>query len=316
MSDLFQSADGLPAAILFPGQGSQRKGMLKSLCEKHPELRDPVGSLLDLAGKEWISLLGSEEGLDWTTSRTAHLAIVVAGITSFRLLLQRDMLRPQFLAGHSLGELTALACANVLTDQQVIRLALARGEAMDLAAEKMPGGMMAVVGMEMKRVEEILDKMRDEEEARIWLANINAPNQIVVAGSPEALEKGKPKLEEQGGRVIPLATAGAFHTPLMRSAADRFAEALASETWGEPSIPVVSSRTGKRITTTASLRSALTLQMLQPVLWTDTMAFLKRAGVTRVVEMPPAGVLTNLAKRLEFQHILEMDTVFEKDVVN
>ena len=267
-------SDSHKTALLFPGQGSHE-----------PEMRDTVAAarpdLLELAGE----LVGSdpfERVADGT--RFAQPAIYCAALAGWERL---DRPEGNFAAGHSLGELAALAAAGALDHHDGLRLAVKRGALMQSAAEQGGGGMLALLG---------------EREAALELANAhyltvandNAPEQLVVAGPPERLEAGRRAARGAGLRAMRLPVAGAFHSPEMEPALTGFREALTTVEFQEPRIPVVSCTTAREFTLP---RAELAEALVRPVRWRQTLQALRERGVERFVETGPGDVLTKLVER-------------------
>jgi [acyl-carrier-protein] S-malonyltransferase len=204
-------------------------------------------------------------------------------------------MRPRYLAGHSLGELAALAIAGVYSPEAGLELVVERSRLMALRAAETPGGMAAVLGMDGEEITAVLGGMQG-----VWLANDNAPGQVVISGTHEGLERATAALSEAGARrILPLTVAGPFHSPLMGPAAAAFATLLEKTAFSDARIPVVSNAAPTAATDAATLRERLSLQITSPVRWTETMTFLRGAGVDTLVEAGPGAVLKGLARRME-----------------
>ncbi|MBE0476237.1 MAG: ACP S-malonyltransferase [Coriobacteriia bacterium] len=280
-------------AFVFPGQGSQRRGMLDAL----PPV-DALDRLLDaaeaLTGLELraVALLGSEE--DLADTRVAQPLLYLADWAWGAALLEANV-TPAALAGHSLGELAALALAGVYSVEAGLQLVAERSRLMAAAAAGSAGGMAAVLGMEAETVAYAVADIPG-----VWVANDNAPGQVVLSGTHEGLEAATKGLTEAGARkVVPLKVAGAFHSPLMQPAGDAFAEVLAATSFADALWPVVQNADPVPTRDGTEIRARLAEQITAPVHWTDTMAALRRAGAAVLVEAGPGGVLKGLARRVE-----------------
>lgn len=261
-------------ALLFPGQGSQQPGMRDGVAAARPDL-------LELA----CELVGSDpfERVDDGT-RFAQPAIYCAALAGFERLGRPEA---AWAAGHSLGEMAALAGAGALDDEDGLRLAVERGRLMQAAAEPGGGGMLALLGDR--------DAALDLIDAHaLTLANDNAPMQIVAAGPAEALEACRKAARGAGLRAMRLPVAGAFHSPEMEPALAGFRDALAEVQFSEPRIPVISCASGREFT---SPRAELADALVRPVRWRQTVAALVERGVERFVETGPGEVLTKLVER-------------------
>src|SRR5215208_4526017 len=263
-------------ALLFPGQGSQTADMRETVERHRP-------ALLELAHREVGPEL-FERAADGT--RWAQPAIFCAALAGWESL--REGVEPDFMAGHSLGEITALVAAGAISDEDGLRLVAARGRLMQEAAEETgDGGMTAVRAREGNR--ELI-----AEVAAVAIANDNAPDQLVLSGALSALDDAEAQLKERGVRAKRLPVAGAFHSPLMEPAVEPF-RALVNETEiGEPAVPVYSCVTGEPFDDIAGL---LVRAITEPVRWLDVMRALDARGVIDFVESGPGQVLTNLVKK-------------------
>jgi [acyl-carrier-protein] S-malonyltransferase len=204
-------------------------------------------------------------------------------------------LAPTALAGHSLGELAALAVAGVYSAEAGLELVVERSRLMATVAANTPGGMVAVLGLESTAIAAALTGVEG-----VWIANDNSPGQTVVSGTPEGLQAAEESLTAAGARrIVALAVAGPFHTPLMEPAAARFADLLAAATFADATVPVFQNTSAGPATDAATIRQRLASQIVSPVRWTETMESLKDAGVTALLECGPGAVLTGLAKRVD-----------------
>jgi [acyl-carrier-protein] S-malonyltransferase len=280
-------------AFTFPGQGSQRPGMLDMLPET-----DGIDRLLDaaeaLSGLPLRRIASEGPTEDLSDTRAAQPLLYLADWTWGAAMLDAG-LEPVALAGHSLGELAALAVAGVYSVEAGLELVVERSRLMAEAAASTPGGMSAILGMQRSEIELALSELAD-----VWVANDNAPGQTVISGTPGALETAEAVLIDAGARkVVRLAVSGPFHTPLMKRAADAFSATLAQAQFSDASIPVIQNAEPTYATDAATIRARLAAQIISPVRWTETMQALSAEGQTLLVEAGPGTVLTGLAKRVD-----------------
>lgn len=278
---------------LFPGQGSQSVGMGRALAEAEPQARALWEEADQVLG---FSLSGlAFEGTDAELQRTenAQPALLTASIASLRVLQSRDALAPaSHLAGHSLGEYSALVAAESLQFADALRLVHRRGELMAREADQVGGAMAAIIGLPTEMVGELA------AAAGAQVANRNSPEQTVISGETAAVERASAALHEAGARrVLPLSVSGAFHSSLMRPLADEFAEAVALIEIRPPVLPVVSNVSARPLQSEADVRQELVEQLYSPVNWTQTLYYLRGEGIERFVEIGPGKVLAGLVKR-------------------
>lgn len=283
-------------AFVFPGQGSQSLGMLAELAAAHPLVRECFDEASAGAGIDLWALAqsGSEDELNRT--EYTQPVLLAGGIAVWRAWLEAGGPVPAVLAGHSLGEYTALVAAGALDLVAAARLVRTRGQLMQQAAPQGAGGMAAVLGADDAEVEQVC---REVSGAQVVVpANYNAPGQIVIGGDAAALDAALAALAARGVRkVVRLAVSVPSHTPLMRPAAARLAEAIEACAWRPPRIPVVQNVDAAVHADLAAIRDALVQQLHQPVRWTDCVRTLVARGVTRVAECGPGKVLSGLAQR-------------------
>ena len=285
-------------AFVFPGQGSQSIGMLAELSELHRGIRETFVEASDGASVDLWAL--SQGGPDVMLNRTEYTqpALLAAGVAVWRAWIAAGGPRPAQLAGHSLGEYTALVAAGTLSLGDAAHLVRIRGQAMQEAAPEGEGAMAAVLGAEDALVEEVCREISGD---RIVVpANYNSPGQIVIGGHADAVEKAIAELTTRGARkAVKLAVSVPSHTPLMREAANRVVEAMSAYTWHEPAIPVVQNVDATAHHGVAAIREALARQIYLPVRWSGCVAALAAAGATRIAECGPGKVLTGLVKRID-----------------
>lgn len=285
-------------ALVFPGQGSQSVGMLAELSELHPSVKATFEEASDGAGVDlWaLSQAGPEEMLNRT--EYTQPALLAAGVATWRLWEREGGPRPSVLAGHSLGEYTALVAAGALTLRDGAHLVRIRGQLMQDAAPAGIGAMAAVLGAEDALVLEVCAAVSGTEV--VVPANFNSPGQIVIGGHAAAVDAALAMLAERGVRkAVKLAVSVPSHTPLMREAANRLAEAMAGLDWRMPSLPVVQNVDAQSYDNLDAIRDALVRQLYLPVQWTGCVQALVARGVGRIGECGPGKVLAGLVKRID-----------------
>jgi [acyl-carrier-protein] S-malonyltransferase len=294
--------EGEPAlriAFIFPGQGSQYVGMGRDLYETYPETRDLFDEADSILGFPLSKLCfeGSKEELnDTVNTQPALLTISVALLR----MLDLDELDPVAVAGHSMGEYTALVAAGALDFADGLRLVQERGRVMKEAGKQNPGGMAAVLGLEADILDEVCQTASRETGAIVQLANYNSPGQIVISGHKEALGRALELAKQRGARrVIPLAVSIASHSPLMRSAAQALADIVVDIEFQQPRMPVIANVTAAPLTTVAEIREELVEQLTSTVQWVESVEYMIAQGVTTFVEIGPKDVLTGLMRRID-----------------
>ena len=296
-------------ALVFPGQGSQRPGMLDNI----PEL-ESLERLLDaaeaLSGLELrnVAALGPADRL--ADTRIAQPLLYLADWAWGTTLLESGV-EPQAVAGHSLGELAALAIAGVFSPEAGLELVVERSKLMAEAALTFPGAMAAVLGLDRPAIEDAIGGID-----RVWIANDNAPGQIVVSGSSDGIALAAPRLTEAGARrIVPLAVAGAFHSPMMATAADAFADLLVGAEFDDARIPVYQNTDPTPETDGDAIRARLITQITSPVRWTETMQALAATGPVILIEAGPGAVLAGLAKRVDGVTALSVESTSLQNIV-
>jgi len=284
-------------AFLFPGQGSQYAGMAGALYAAHALAERTFREANDIVGWDLARMIREGDRDALTRTDVAQPALLAASVAAYRVVREEWGLVPALGAGHSLGELSALCCAGVLSFPDALRLVKRRGELMHEAAVRMPGTMLAVIGLEEAAVREELRLNQEQGTGGAELACLNAPRELVLSGEPEALETLAGRFTQLGGRATRLAVGGAFHSRHMRSAEEAFAAELARVAIRPGEWPVVANRTalpyedGNR----AMLVELLSSQLTSPVRWTETMSYIRRQEIAAVVELGPKAVLKGLA---------------------
>lgn len=295
-------------AFTFPGQGSQRPGMGRPWVGH--DSWELVADASDVAGRDVGRLLLDADAEELRDTRNAQLTTFVSSLMVLDAV-ERLGIEPSFCAGHSLGEYTALTATGALSFEDGIRLVVERADAMHEAGNANPGTMAAVLGLDDDQVE-VACRLADMD---VWVANFNAPGQVVIAGSPDGVEKAGTHAKELGAkRVMALQVSGAFHTPFMTAARDRLRAAIASASPRDTEVPVVSNVDALAHDKGEEWSSLLSAQLSSPVRWKHCLLSLADAGVTGFVELGPGGVLTGMAKRtLENARTISVATPDELD---
>ena len=272
--------------------------MLAELAAVEPLVQATFAEASDGAGVDLWSLASSGPESELNTTEFTQPALLAAGVAVWRTWQARGGAAPARLAGHSLGEYAALVAAGTLSLHDGARLVRLRGQLMQAAAPAGTGAMAAVLGAEDALVLEVCEACSGREQ--VVAANFNSPGQIVIGGHADAVDRALVMLAERGVRkAVKLAVSVPSHTPLMREAANRLAEAMHDITWNVPSIPVVQNVDAEARTEPSSIRDALVRQLYLPVRWTECVQSLAASGITRIAECGPAKVLTGLAKRID-----------------
>lgn len=282
-------------AFLFSGQGSQYVGMGRQICEyskKASVLFEEASEALSFDLKK-LCWEGEKEEL--TKTYNAQPAILTTSMAMYEVC-KEEGIDADIMAGHSLGEISALCAAGAIAFSDAVKLVRKRGEFMQEAVAEGKGAMIAVRTREVEKVKEICEEVSDEKQKAV-ISNYNSKVQYVVSGDREAVESAAKKLEAEGMKVNYLNVSAPFHSPLMQPAADRFIEELKKYTYQDLKIPVLSNVTAKPYSGKEAIIENLTRQIVEPVQWIDCMHYLKMEMVTHGVEAGPGNVLTNLMKR-------------------
>lgn len=285
-------------ACVFPGQGSQRVGMLAAMAGVERLVRDTFAEASEVLGYDlWqLAQTGPQEELN-LTERTQPL-ILTASVALWRVWCERGGLRPAFMAGHSLGEFSALVCAGSLAFTDAVCLVRNRGAYMQEAVPVGQGAMAAVLGLDDEPIAEACAEAAGAEV--VAAVNFNAPGQVVIAGHAAAVERAIAACKARGAkRALPLPVSAPFHTSLMVPAGERLARDMAQVQILVPEIPVVHNVHARPEGDSATIRTLLERQIHSPVQWTASVRYMAQAGVTRVVEVGPGKVLGGLCKRID-----------------
>lgn len=290
-------------AFLFPGQGSQYVGMGKELYERYESAREIIDQANDILGYDLRRKIfcGPEEELQQTLiTQPAVFTISVACLEVFKgpeSSSCKEILSPQIVAGHSLGEYTALVSTEVLDFPQALSLVQKRAEFIHRASREKPGAMAAIIGLEREKLEEVIREVRGEEV--LEGVNFNSPHQIVIAGEVKAIERAVERAKAKGAkRAVILKVSGAFHSSLMAQARKNLSVELENYELRDPIIPVVTNYNAKVAASREEIRKALISQIDSPVLWEDSIKEMLERGIEIFIEVGPGKVLTGLLSRI------------------
>jgi [acyl-carrier-protein] S-malonyltransferase len=292
----------VPLAFLFPGQGSQHVGMAQELAARYPAARQALEIADELLGFKLSELCfaGPEEVLtDTINAQPALMAASIAALSALQSELG-VLPRAQYMAGHSMGEYTALVAAGSIHYEDGLHLVRERGRLMKQAGEASPGLMAAVLGLDEETVAEICASCAQQTGGVAQVANDNCPGQIVISGDRQGMEAAMEALSQAGARrVIPLAVSIAAHSPLMAPAAAELRSAIEAVDIADPLVPIIGNTRAQPLTTAEAIRDELVNQLTGSVRWTSSMELMLADGVATFVEIGPGDVLTGLVKRIE-----------------
>ena len=284
--------------FVFPGQGSQSIDMMNGLAQAYPQIQDTFAQASQVLGYDlWqIVKAGPEEKLNSTD--VTQPAMLSAGVATWRVWLAQGGATPAMMAGHSLGEYTALVCAGAIEFEDAVKLVAARGQYMQQAVPKGTGAMAAILGLEDTVVVAVCEEAAQNEI--VQAVNFNSPGQVVVAGNKAAVERATEIAKQKGAkRAVILPVSVPSHCQLMKPAADRLAEDLRNIEIQTPKIKVINNVDVKSPDAADAIRDALARQLYQPVRWVEVVQTMISAGTTSIVECGPGKVLVGLNKRID-----------------
>lgn len=288
--------------FIFPGQGSQKVGMLSELSELYPNVQKTFAEASTVLGYDLWELIQQDPDEKLSQTSVTQPAILASSVAIWRLWLELGGVKPALMAGHSLGEYSALVCGGALTFEDAIALVQKRGEFMQSAVPVGVGAMAAIVGLEDQLVIDACVKAGEDKEDEVVVAvNFNSPGQVVIAGHTEAVQRAGAYCKDAGAkRCLPLPVSAPFHSPLMKPAADRFASELKSVSLIEPETPVLQNY-GLKLTSSDSelIRDNLLKQIYSPVPWVDSIKMFAKEGIVAVYELGPGKVLSGLNRRID-----------------
>jgi [acyl-carrier-protein] S-malonyltransferase len=295
---LFMTQTSASLAFVFPGQGSQSVGMLADLAAVHGDVKTTFDEASQGAGVDLWAL--SQQGPEDQLNRTENTqpALLAASVAVWRVWQKLGGVQPAQLSGHSLGEYSALVCAGALSLHDAAALVAERGRLMQAAVPAGVGAMAAILGGDDEQIANVCAEVAQGQV--VSPANFNSPGQLVIAGNAEAVDRALAKLAELGVRkAVKLAVSVPSHCALMRDAADKLGERMASIVWQQPAIPVVQNAEARSYTSIDDIRGALQRQLYLPVRWTQCVQTLVAGGATRMAECGPGKVLSGLIKRID-----------------
>lgn len=287
-------------AFLFPGQGSQRTGMLSEASDAFPEVRATFEEAADALGFDLWDLI--QNGDSDTLNLTEHTqpALLTASVALWRVWLANGGVKPAAMAGHSLGEFSALCCSGVIAVPDAVRLVRERGRFMQSAVPVGEGAMAAVIGLEDDIIISACEALAKADGAVVEPVNFNSPGQVVIAGDKASIDRASEYLKDAGAkRVLPLPVSAPFHTSLMRPAGEKLATVMLDIEFCQPEIAVVNNVNANVENDPQKIRELLVKQISAPVRWTDCIQTLQHMGALRFVECGAGRVLGGLLRRIE-----------------
>ena len=285
-------------AMVFPGQGSQTVGMLAELAGDYPIVQETFKQASEVLGYDLWQLVQEGPSEELNKTWQTQPALLTASVAVYRVWQQKyPALKPEVMAGHSLGEYSALVCAGVLDFQDAVKLVELRGKLMQQAVPEGTGAMYAIIGLDN---DAIINACKQAEQGEVVSSvNFNSPGQVVIAGAKAAVERAAALCKEAGAkRALPLAVSVPSHCALMKPAADQLSVSLESITLKAPVVAVLNNVDIKAETDAVAIRNALVRQLYSPVRWTETVEKMAQNGVEVLVEVGPGKVLNGLAKRI------------------
>lgn len=300
------------AAFIFPGQGSQYTGMCKELYQKDQKVRELFDRATKTLDMDFFQLCFETKANELVHTRNAQLSIFLTSYCMYQKL-QENKIRVRYMAGHSLGEITALTCAGAIRFEDALKIIYCRGTLMQEAAEQSMGGMCAIIGVPMHKIVHMCEELTDET-GFVSISNYNSDSQIVVSCSANKLPMISKMVEEMQGRYQVLNVAAPFHSISMKDASIKFAEELRKYTFYDLQCEVISNVTGKPYQDSSEIYEKLENHMIHPVLWLDTMNYFLKKKVGIVIEVGPKNVLTKLMKQYT-SYIKVFSTDLEEDRV-
>ncbi|HAS6152166.1 TPA: ACP S-malonyltransferase [Vibrio vulnificus] len=284
-------------AIVFPGQGSQAVGMLADLGKQYEIVKQTFAQASEALGYDLWALVQNGPAEDLNQTFRTQPALLASSVAIWRVWQELGFAQPENLAGHSLGEYSALVCAGVIDFQEAIKLVELRGQLMQEAVPAGTGAMYAIIGLDDEAIAKACEEAAQGEV--VSPVNFNSPGQVVIAGSKDAVERAGALCKEAGAkRALPLPVSVPSHCALMKPAAAKLAVALESIEFKAPQLPVINNVDVVAETDPAKIKDALVRQLYSPVRWTESVELMSSQGVEKLLEMGPGKVLTGLTKRI------------------
>ncbi len=287
-------------AMVFPGQGSQAVGMLAELAAHTTIINETFAEASSALGYDLWDVVANDPNGELNQTEVTQPALLTASVAVYRALQAEQEVTPEVLAGHSLGEYSALTCAGVFSLSDAVKLVRARGQFMQAAVPAGVGAMYAIIGLDDAAIEQICADISKQTGQVVAAVNYNSPGQVVIAGNKDAVEQAGAACKEAGAkRALPLPVSVPSHCALMQPAAEQLAELLGTITMSAPAVPVINNVDVAAESDPEAIRDALIRQLYCPVQWTQTVQVLAAQGITDVYEIGPGKVLTGLNKRIE-----------------
>ncbi|WP_267369493.1 MULTISPECIES: ACP S-malonyltransferase [unclassified Pantoea] len=284
-------------AFVFPGQGSQTVGMLAELAATYPQVEETFREASDALGYDLWQLVSQGPAEELNKTWQTQPALLAASVAIYRVWQAQGGEQPVLMAGHSLGEYSALVCAGVLNFADAVKLVELRGKLMQEAVPEGTGAMQAIIGLDDAAIRQACEESAQGQV--VSPVNFNSPGQVVIAGNKEAVERAGAACKAAGAkRALPLPVSVPSHCALMKPAADKLAVALEGITFNQPAVPVINNVDVKAESDASAIRHALVRQLYSPVRWTESVEAMAAQGVTHLLEMGPGKVLTGLTKRI------------------
>ncbi|WP_416150987.1 ACP S-malonyltransferase [Salipaludibacillus sp. HK11] len=284
-------------ALLFPGQGSQQIGMGKELAETYPTCSAIFNEADQVLGENFSDLIFNGDSEELKKTENTQPALLTTSIAIWQILKEKKI-HPEYVAGHSLGEYSALVASEAISFQEAVKAVRLRGQLMEAAVPKGKGTMAAILGMDRESVIAVT-KQASEQAGAVQPANYNCPGQIVISGTTAGVERAIEIAKEKGAkRALMLSVSGPFHSSLMKPASEQMEKELAKMSFQTPKLEVIANVTAQPIESAAEIQPLLIEQIYSPVLWEDTINRLVADGVDLFIEVGPGKVLSGLVKKV------------------
>lgn len=282
-------------AFVFPGQGSQQVGMLADLAESYPVIKATFEEASSVLGYDLWDLIQNDEAGQLNQTDKTQPALLTASVALWRLWSENNGAEPAYVAGHSLGEYSALVCAGVIKFADAVNLVRLRGEYMQQAIPAGEGAMAAIIGLG----DDVVVENCRSVDGIVSAVNFNSPGQVVIAGHTQAVEQAIEKMKESGAkRALPLPVSVPSHCELMIPAGEKLAKDLENIEFSVPTCTLIQNVSAQAVSDPAELKANLVAQLSEPVLWTQSVELLSQLGVTKTIECGPGKVLSGLNKRI------------------
>jgi [acyl-carrier-protein] S-malonyltransferase len=293
-------------ACVFPGQGSQTLGMLAELAAQHPQVQQVFSQASAALGYDLWDLIQNDPKQQLNQTHVTQPALLATSVAVWQVLPQSSKDKVKFLAGHSLGEYSALVCAGVIEFADGLRLVEARGRFMQEAVPEGIGAMYAIIGLDDNKVIQACAEAAEQSNAVVSAVNFNSPGQVVIAGNAAAVEKAGELCKAAGAkRALPLSVSVPSHCALMEPAAKQLATMLEAMTFSAPLIPVINNVDVAICSDPTQIKDALVRQLYMPVRWTESVQYLTSQGIDTIYEIGPGKVLAGLIKRIDKSLVCE-----------